>query len=177
MTTPPENPEQIVPAVADDWEWTILHTRPRCEKKAQRVFDRAGFTTYLPLRRREHRYGNRRRVFDAPLFPGYVFCAAPVSDLTTLRQEDCVANLLRVLDQDRLVHQLRQVARALAEGRVLDVMPRLEKGMTVRVTGGPLKGLEGVVERIAGKTRVVLNIEMIQQAVCVEVDGAFVERA
>lgn len=156
-------------------EWVILHTRPRGEKKAQQTLTREGATIYLPLRKKDHRYGGRIRSFWSPLFPGYVFGLFESREVYTLRSNQYVANVLRVLDQAALVHQLRQIQQALAAGDLVEVMPYLEKGKPVRVTGGPLKGVEGIVERITKKTKVVISIEMIKQSVFMEVDSSFIE--
>lgn len=157
-----------------DWSWVVLHCRPRCEKKVVQVCDLKGWPTYLPLRTKVHRYGGRERVFSTPLFPGYVFCVTTAPGKTFLRQNRYVANLLEVFDQARLVEQLKQVRRALDVADSVEVMPYLEKGKLVRVLGGPFKGLEGIVARVKGKTRVVINVDMIRQAVAVEVDAAYV---
>jgi transcription antitermination factor NusG len=47
----------------------------------------------------------------------------------------------------------------------------LEKGQRVTVTHGPLRGLEGLVQRTKGRLRVVVNVDMIQQSVAVEIDS------
>lgn len=133
---------------------------------------------YLPLRRKKHRYGSRVRVFDVPLFSGYVFCVAPIEQKRWLKQNRLIANVLEVVDQQKLADQLAQIDRALTVGEaVVEVMPYLEKGKWVRVTAGPLRGLEGMVLRVQSKTKVVLNVDMIRQSVAVEVDSAFLAPA
>lgn len=156
-------------------EWVILHTRPRSEKKAKETYEREGAQMYLPLRVKEHRYGSRRRSFWSPLFPGYVFGLFETKQVHTLKGSQYVANVLRVVDQAGLVHQLKQIQRALAAGDLVEVMPYLEKGKSVRVIGGPFKGVEGIVERLDKKTKVVISIAMIQKSVFMEVDSANIE--
>lgn len=156
-------------------EWVILHTRPRAEKKAVQAFEREGFAMYLPLRRKEHRYGNRRRAFWSPLFAGYVFGCFPSKNLSKAKSNHYVANVLRVVDQDGLVRQLQHIQQATEAGDMVELCPYLEKGRLVRITSGPLAGVEGMVESIAKRTKVVISIEMIQQSVYVEVDSTSVE--
>ncbi|MFH1026857.1 MAG: transcription termination/antitermination NusG family protein [Pseudomonadota bacterium] len=153
--------------------WVVLHTRPRCEKRIADFCERNTIDFYLPLRRKKHRYGARERVFWSPLFPGYVFCVVTVDQRMTFRQNRHVANLLEVLDQAKLVEQLRQIRQALETGDLLEVLPYLEVGKRVLVTGGPLKGAEGYVQRIKGKDRVIINVDMIRQSVAVEVDNTW----
>lgn len=156
-----------------DRSWVVLHTRPRCEKKIADFCERNTIPVYLPLRAKAHRYGSRERVFLSPLFPGYAFCITTQPQRMLVRQNRHVANVLDVLDQETLVSQLRQIQQALAVGDVAEVMPYLETGRPVRVTGGPFKGLEGIVARVKGRTRVVINVDMIRQSVAVEVDSTY----
>jgi transcriptional antiterminator RfaH len=171
--TPEQGERDVLSLAGPDRPWAVLHTRPRCEKKIADFCARNGVSCYLPLQRKSHRYGSRERVFFSPLFPGYTFCAVTVSQRATLRQNRHVANVLEVLDQAKLVDQLRQIRQALTVGDVVKVMPYLETGKPVRVTGGPFKGLEGIVDRVKGKTRVVISVDMIRQSVAVEVDSMF----
>ena len=48
--------------------------------------------------------------------------------------------------------------------------PFIKIGRRVRVSNGPMTGLEGILVRKKDRCRVVLSIELIQRAVCVEVD-------
>jgi transcription antitermination factor NusG len=65
--------------------------------------------------------------------------------------------------------------------RVLRVNPQvlttrpLTKGRLVRIVAGPVAGVEGRVVRIAAKMKVVLNVDMIGQAISVETEADFVE--
>lgn len=175
----PHNPpsaDVLVSAPAGH-EWVVVHARPRCEKKIVEFCDRSGIASYLPLRRKVHKYGGRVRSFSSPLFPGYAFCVVDGEQKRLVRQNRNVANLLDVVEQVRLVEQLRQICRALDVGDVCEVLPYLEAGKLVKVMAGPFKGLEGLVVRLKSKTQVVLNVDMIRQAVAVEVDSSFLAPA
>src|SRR5882724_5053801 len=54
--------------------WYALAVKPRHEKVVNRMLEYKGQETFLPLYKKGHRYTNRQKVFDLPLFPGYVFC-------------------------------------------------------------------------------------------------------
>jgi transcription antitermination factor NusG len=47
--------------------------------------------------------------------------------------------------------------------------------MLVKIIAGPFMGVEGLVTRIASKTKVILNVDMIGQAIAVETEADFVE--
>ena len=152
-------------------EWVVIRTRPRCEKKVARFCEVKSTCVYLPLLSRTHQYGGRTRTFTSPLFSGYVFALLDLSDMGGVQQHQNVARLIRTLDQAGLVEQLRAVQKALHESELVEVLPYLATGRRVVVKSGPLKGSEGVIERRKGKTRVIINVEMIQHSVAIEVDS------
>jgi transcription antitermination factor NusG len=61
----------------------------------------------------------------------------------------------------RIVHRPSQLQRE----HYLDV------GQRVRVTGGPLSGVEGIVKQLNSQTRVVISLASIVQSVSVQVDA------
>ena len=89
-----------------------------------------------------------------------------------LSQNRYVANLLRTSRQDELVAQLRDIVKTLAAGRGLQVEEYFQSGTRVRIASGPLRGVEGIVLRRKGRTRVLVGVDLIRQAVSVEVDLA-----
>jgi len=163
---------KAIPAASEGAEWVVAHTRPRCEKKLVAFCRLHSIHTYLPLLETEHRYGARRRRFSKPLFPGYVFALAERRPAQLLSQNRYVANLLRTSRQDELVAQLRDIVKTLAAGRGLQVEEYFQSGTRVRIASGPLRGVEGIVLRRKGRTRVLVGVDLIRQAVSVEVDLA-----
>jgi len=157
--------------------WVVLHTRPRCEKKLCRYCDELRAPVYLPQIRKVHRYGARVREFENPLFPGYVFCILKPEQDAGMKQSQYVANLLQVFEQDQLVRDLQQIEIALKAEKVVEVLPYLKKGNLVRIKSGQFKDFEGVVEHMHGKTRMVINITMINYSMAIEVDAAFLAPA
>ncbi|MCF7838556.1 MAG: hypothetical protein K9N49_07980 [Candidatus Marinimicrobia bacterium] len=153
--------------------WVVAHARPRCEKKILGLCQREGITAYLPLRTTRRRYGKRVRIFQNPLFSGYLFAAVDRNQKQFLRQNDYLANLLETPEQAKLVNQLRQIATVLAIGGVQETLPFIQKGKPVRVIAGPFKGLEGVVERIASQTRIIISVDLIGQGIACEVEPTY----
>jgi transcriptional antiterminator RfaH len=163
---------ESIPEPGEGQRWVVVHTRPRCEKKIQSAARMQGYVVYLPLHSRTHRYGARVRTFESPLFPGYIFCLADQAGVRWLKQNRYSAHCLEVANQPQLVDQLRQLQVALHSGLLTEAMPYLEAGRRVRVQAGPLRGLEGLIIRVKGQTRMVLNVDMIRESVSVEVDSA-----
>ncbi len=69
---------------------------------------------------------------------------------------------------------LRQIHKAVLKGVPLTPESRLESGQRVRVRSGPFQGFEGQVIRRAGKTRLLLAINFLEQGVSMEMDEAVI---
>lgn len=105
------------------------------------------------------------------MFPGYLFVRANpehIYPLITLRR---VVQMIQVPDQARLSWEITQVCRAIDAGALLDPVPYVARGWQVRVRTGPLKGVEGIVERRTGPQRLLLQITTLGQAVGVDISA------
>jgi len=151
--------------------WFVVHSRPRCEKKVAEFCKSKNIYCYLPQIRKSHRYGNRTRSHEVPLFTGYLFVLVEQANLTQLQRNQRVANVLSVIDQLSLLNQLENIKRALDLNQAVELFPHLTAGMKVMVRSGPLKGVEGFVHKLKSKTRIILNVDFIQQAIGIEVDA------
>ena len=156
-------------------DWTVLHVRPRCEKKMAGHCAFYSIPHYLPLRRETKVYQRRKVTVDKPVFPGYVFAEVPRAQRLTVLKSSSIVRVIEVEDQARFVHEIDQVRQALAVDATLGATAAITSGRPVRIVGGPFQGLEGVVATVRGVTRVVLNVDMIGQAVKVDVDADMLE--
>lgn len=157
------------------WQWVVVHARPRCEKKVEALRRLKPARIFLPTLERVHNYGNRVRVNHIPMFPGYVFAMIQTVDKPWFRQNNQVANLLEVPDEAKFLRPLRAVAEAMRSGMELEVLPFVKPGQKVRITGGPMKGLEAEITEVRGKNKVVLRLELIQQSVALEIAVSYLK--
>ena len=158
-------------------KWHVLHVRPRCEKKMADYCRTHGLEHYLPLREETKVYQRRRVTVQKPLFSGYVFAVFGSDDRALVLKSNAVVRILDVTDQRQFVDEVAQIRAALLVDPTLGACEAFKQGSRVRIGGGPFQGLEGVVQTVKGKTRVLLNVEMIGQAVPVEVSMELLEAA
>jgi transcription antitermination factor NusG len=151
--------------------WFVAHTKPRREKKLVEYCQRQGFAATLPCYDSAHKYRGKTVVFRKPLFPGYVFLKLEPEQKQTVRQNDHVANLLEVFDQETFREQLENILLALETDMEVRLAPVIGEGMRVRIKAGPLQGLEGWVEKRYGMTTVLLRLDFINQAAAVKIDA------
>jgi transcription antitermination factor NusG len=158
-------------ARVSELRWFVAHTRPRREKKLAEDCGRQGIAVTLPCYNSAHKYRGKTVVFRKPLFPGYVFLQLQTRQVIAARQNEHVANLLDVFDQDTFERQLNDILTALDTDAEVRLAPAIGEGMRVRIKGGPLQGIEGWVEKRYGMTTVLLRLDFINQAAAVKVDA------
>ena len=155
--------------------WYVAHTRPRCEKKLLQFCEREHLPASLPCYRSAHKYRGKTVVFSKPLFPGYLFVQLPAGKRGLILQSDHVANLLEVHDQDLFARQLGDVTKALESDLEIRLAPTIGEGHRVRIKTGPLRGVEGWVEKRYGMSTVLLRLDFISQAAAVKLDAMDLE--
>jgi transcription antitermination factor NusG len=136
---------------------------------------RHGIAVTLPCYNSAHMYRGKTVVFRKPLFPGYVFLQLEPGRKDSVRQNDHVANLLAVFDQETFHRQLEDILLALEMDLEVRLAPSIGEGMRVRIKAGPLQGLEGWVEHRYGRTIVLLRLDFINQAAAVKIDADLIE--
>jgi len=73
---------QFVPQ--EELRWYALHTRARHEKAVERRLRDQGMETFVPTTMEVHRWSDRKKKVEVPLFSCYVFirCALSAEDRT-----------------------------------------------------------------------------------------------
>jgi transcriptional antiterminator RfaH len=155
--------------------WQVLHIHPRCEKKMAEYCKVNKLEYYLPLRKQTRVYQRRRVTFEKPVFPGYLFAAFDGDGRLALLKSNNIIRILTPENEDRLLFELEQVKKALLVDPTLVPCESLKKGKHVRILSGPFMGIEGVVADVKGTMKVRLNVDMIGQAVSVEIEKDFLE--
>lgn len=147
--------------------WKVLFVKPRTEKKVAEYCQLYGITHYLPLREKTRTAQRRNVTVRLPVFPGYVFARVTPSQRLALLQTNLLVRVLEPENPRRMLRDLVMVRRALRANPALESVKPLTAGRQVRIIGGPFQGVEGRVARLAGTLKVVLNVDMIGQAVSV----------
>ena len=122
-------------------------------------------------------------MIQVPMFSGYVFLNEAV-DKNTYIEVIKARGVVRLLGEswDRLSAipqvEIESLRKVLEAGLALTPHSYLREGQRVRVTGGPLKGVEGVLlEKKSEKGLLVLSVELLQRSVAVQIDCTWVAAA
>ncbi len=162
-------------SASSDRQWWVLYTKARQEKAIARDLFAWKIPFYLPLVKKRWLSRGRRVCSHIPLFAGYVFLHGTdderVRSLTTNR----LSRILDVDDPERLLFDLRQLRALIASNAPLTAESRLVPGNRVRVRRGSLAGLEGTVLTRRGQTRLLVEVNFLQQGASVEIDDFLLE--
>jgi transcription antitermination factor NusG len=164
----------IASDIAED-RWYAFRTRSRHEKKAAQQLLDAGIETFLPVATQVREWSDRRKVVELPLFPGYGF--ARINYLSRDRY--------RVLNVHGVVsfvgpngcgvpvpdQQIQDLQTLMLHKMPCEPHPYLSIGQRVRVRGGALDGVEGVLTEHRDDRSLVISLDPIQRAVSIRLEG------
>ncbi len=160
--------------------WYPLQTRYQCEKKVDAALRDEGFESFAPMQIEARRWSDRTKLVEAPLFPGYTF----------VRMEPEPRLLVKVLRLPGLVRFVTSgreliavpdeeiaTVRALAQSNTnYQPGPFPAVGERVRIHGGFLEGVEGVLTEQTGRGEIVISVGAIQRSLKIPLGSYRLER-
>jgi transcription antitermination factor NusG len=157
--------------------WYAIQTRSRHEKVVRDQLAAKSITHLLPLWRKRSIWKDRVKFVDVPLFSGYLFGYFALQDKIAVLETVGVARLMGTNDKPMPIPEEQiAVLRTLTEHRLpCSPHPYLVEGMRVRIKSGLLAGAEGILIQKKQRHRLVINIDIIRQAVAVDIDLAGIE--
>jgi transcription antitermination factor NusG len=169
------NPEGLnLPPASSEQRWYAAYTCANHEKCVAAELEARAVEHLLPLYSSVRRWRDRRVRLDLPLFPGYVFLRLALRDKLRVLQIPSVVRLVGFNGQPATLSddEIEDLRRGLTAQLQAEPHPYLTVGRKVRVTSGPLAGLEGIVVRKKNRFRFVISLHLIMRSVSVEMDDA-----
>jgi len=159
--------------------WLALHTRARHERVVEHRLREQGLETFLPTITEVHRWSDRKKKVEVPLFGCYVFvrCAWTPEERSIVYRVDSVLGFVGVRGSGTPIPdaQIENVRTLLLQERPCRAHPFLKVGQRVRVRGGAMDGIEGVFVSENGDNSLIISVEVIQRSLAVRIDGYDVE--
>ncbi len=164
-------------------QWYAVWTKSHSEQMVADQLVAKGLDIFLPKISVWSRRAGVRHAIRVPMFSGYLFLHANVDKNTYL---DVIKSrgVVRLLGDrwDCLAPISEQEIDALQtlvdSGLAVTPHSYLHEGQHVRITGGPLKGVDGILlENRSEKGILVLSIDLLQRSVAVQIDCTWVAAA
>jgi transcription antitermination factor NusG len=152
--------------------WFAVRVRSNYEKPVSAVLRGKGFEEFVPTYRAKRQWSDRIKVIDLPLFPGYLFCRLDLNKRLPLLT---TPGFLYLVGKGKMPEpvdegEILAIQSVLRSGIPALPWPSVIVGQKVRLERGPLRGVEGVVDKIADQHRIFVNVTLLQRSVSVQVD-------
>lgn len=171
-----EGPRLAKPAPAVD-PWFALRVKPNYEKPVAAMLRGKGFEEFLPLQRTRRQWSDRVKMMDLPLFPGYLFCRLNLEDRMPLLTTPGFLYIVGIGRNPEPVDDSEIVAiqSVLRSGVPATPWPSLMVGQKVQLKHGPLRGLVGVLTKIANQHRMYVSVTLLKRSISVEVAPEWIQ--
>ncbi len=160
-------------------QWFAVQTLARHEKRIEAQLLDKRISTYLPLLKKVQQWSDRRKEVQIPLFGCYLFVRIPALWETRLQVLKTPGVLGFVGSEgqgtaipDEEVDSIRVILR---EKVPYGLHPFVRAGMRVRIRGGSLDGVEGILVGQNRDQSVVVSVELLQRSLAIRVQGYQIE--
>ncbi|HUC28986.1 MAG TPA: UpxY family transcription antiterminator [Candidatus Acidoferrum sp.] len=159
--------------------WFALRTRSRHEKVVEKQLHGQGIEAFSPTITEMRQWSDRRKMVETPLFAGYAFVRiahSPEERVRVLRTQGVVELVGAQGVGIPIPSEQIEAVRAVVAGK-LPVTQHvfLKVGQRVRVRGGSLDGVEGILVAQNGSRNLVISVEPIQRSLSIRIEGYQVE--
>jgi transcription antitermination factor NusG len=158
--------------------WYVAYTKHQHEKSVAAMLGKKGFDVLLPLYRSAHKWKDRMQTIELPVFPCYVFLKMSLERKLAVLQTPGIFWLVGNAGNAEVVpdSDIEAIQKVTSSAALFEPHPFLKSGDRVRVVEGPMAGVEGILTRVKNRYRVVLSVDLLQQALAVEIAVTSVER-
>lgn len=165
--------EQLEPQILTA-HWYAIQTRYRSERKVSALLQSQGMETFLPLLEEIHHWSDRQMPVNIPLFSGYGFVRIILSSgsrMGVLRTSGVMRFVTFGGDATPIPSwQIEDLQMLLSRKVPCALHAFLKIGQRVRIRGGCLNGVQGILEQ-NGEKNLVISIESIQRSVSIKIAG------
>jgi transcription antitermination factor NusG len=158
--------------------WFAIWTRSRHEQVVREQLEKKQIDAFLPTIAKWSRWKDRKKKIDWPLFPGYCFARFNPDNALAVLKCSGVVSIVSFEGKPAAIpdYELDSIRLLVSSDLQFDPCPMIKEGMLVEVVHGPLRGVIGrLMRKDAPRARLVLAVDLIGQAVSVEVDAADVK--
>ena len=153
--------------------WKVVYIASRQEKKVAKQLEQVGIMYYLPLQKRLQQWSDRKKWVEFPVFNGYLFVKPDPFQREKVLELNGVVAFVRYNGADAIVRneEIEIIKRLQQSGYAIESqhMPEdFEKGETVMVVDGPLKGQKVDIIRRNNEEHFLVSFDTLGQSIKVE---------
>jgi len=163
--------------------WFVIWAESRAEKKVEQRIAAMGLEPWLPVVKERHRWSDRWREVEVPLFAGYLFARSTNAEWSRILKTPGVLTVVKEAGKPALlahnfVTELRDaICREGAAPEAVTEGVDYAVGDEVIVQEGVLCGVRGVVRERRGGRQLVIWVKEIGRGVAFTIGAAMVKSA
>jgi transcription antitermination factor NusG len=159
--------------------WHAIYVKSRTEKKVGELLAERNIETYVPLVKTMRQWSDRKKMVEIPLLNGYVFVKTTEIENERVLQTKGVVNFVRMDGKIASIRtseidQLRQLVELGYQLDSTSVTKEYKAGEKVKITSGPLRGIEGYVVVDREQKLMEVLVESIGQCIRVRLPKTIV---
>lgn len=161
MSTKDKRADVLVKSEQNTKNWYVLYVKSRKERVANEALIKAGFKTYLPLRKELKTWSKRKKWVEEPVFKSYVFVKIRKNELYNVTKVDNVVTYVKFAGEPATVREdhLLLVKKMLINKTSFEVLEgAIVVGKEITIKTGPFKGQSGIINEIRGKKKFVVQL-------------------
>jgi transcription antitermination factor NusG len=163
----------------EESNWYAVHTMARHEKRIAAQFEEKRVCTFLPLLHQIRRWSDRRSKVEVPMFSCYAFVRM-VQTIEERLQVLRTPGVLGFVGSERQGtpipdEQIESLRTAIHEKIPCFRHPFISAGRHVRIRGGSLDGVEGILVGQGGDQSLVVSVELLRRSISIHVEGYDIE--
>lgn len=161
--------------------WYVLYTRPNQERAIAASLERKAIDFYLPTIKVCKKWSDRKKMVETPLFSTYIFVhLQSPSDYFLSLEIPGTIEYIRFGKQlagisESVIRNLRIVVDSKKE--LLLCPENIAIGEPLRITDGPLTGLECEVVQYHGKDKILVRVTLLNRIILVDMPVGALTRA
>src|SRR5262245_53149715 len=156
--------------------WFAVQAKTTHEKRVASLLSYQNYECFLPLYTCRRRWSDRIKQVEIALFPGYVFCRFDHHLRGPILRTPSVTGIVGIGGKPASIDsgEIAAIERATRSGMSVRPHPFLQVGQHVRIEGGSLGGLEGLIVDTSRRNRLVISVTLLQRSVAVDIDSGCV---
>jgi transcription antitermination factor NusG len=160
--------------------WFAVQTKVRHEKKVNAELREKGIRSFLPLHRERRRWSDRYQWVELPMFSHYLFVKLLPTAESRVRvlQTTGVVQFVGATGCGTPIPNEQIESLHAIVSHCVSATPHefLRVGERVRIRGGALQGIEGILSAIRNDKSLVVSVDLIQKSVAIRINGFEIER-
>ena len=161
------------------YKWYPIYTRSRAEKKTQAELAKKNVITYLPLKKVEKQWSDRKKIVEEPLLKSYLFVYISFKEYADVIATYGVSRFIYFSGSIAAIpnKQIEDLKLLLALSTDLEVIALdVSPGEKVLIKAGPFKGILAELVSLKNNKKIILRLQNLGFSIHINTSLAFIER-